>query len=50
VHPWDIHGAANAGMVTAWINRSGGTYPWHFRAPDVEIPRLSDLLARLGHR
>jgi len=24
VHPWDIHGAARAGLSTAWINRAGG--------------------------
>lgn len=24
VHPWDIDGAARAGMSTAWINRAGG--------------------------
>jgi hypothetical protein len=23
VHPWDIHGAAQAGMGTAWVNRTG---------------------------
>ncbi|MGB7450272.1 MAG: haloacid dehalogenase type II [Ornithinimicrobium sp.] len=50
VHPWDIHGAANAGMVTAWINRDGGTYPGHFAAPDLEISGLAELATRLGHR
>ncbi|MFI5085970.1 MAG: haloacid dehalogenase type II, partial [Actinomycetales bacterium] len=24
VHPWDIHGAAEAGLRTAWVNRNGG--------------------------
>ena len=27
VHPWDIDGASRAGLVTAWLNRSGGPYP-----------------------
>ncbi len=27
VHPWDIDGAARAGLATAWINRNGGVYP-----------------------
>jgi len=47
VHPWDIHGAANAGMVTAWINRGGGSYPEHFTAPDIEVSGLHDLADRL---
>ncbi|MDP9889540.1 haloacid dehalogenase type II [Pseudarthrobacter enclensis] len=27
VHPWDIHGAARAGLRTAWLNRTAGSYP-----------------------
>jgi 2-haloacid dehalogenase len=34
VHPWDIHGAAEAGLQTAWMNRSGSAYPDYFTAPD----------------
>ena len=40
VHPWDVHGAARAGLVTAWVNRSGRSYPDIFRAPDVQGPNL----------
>lgn len=47
VHPWDIHGAAGAGMQTAWLNRSGGVYPRHFDAPDREAASLGDLAAKL---
>ncbi|HKJ10820.1 MAG TPA: haloacid dehalogenase type II [Ornithinimicrobium sp.] len=47
VHPWDIHGAAIAGMRTAWINRSGHTYPGYFTAPDIEVAALPDLASRL---
>ncbi len=43
VHPWDIDGAARAGLATAWINRSGGPYPAYFTAPDVSPRSLVDL-------
>lgn len=49
VHPWDIHGAARAGLATAWINRTGASYPGHFRAPDHVVTDLRDLPAELGH-
>lgn len=48
VHPWDIHGAARAGLATAWINRSGGQYPAYFQAPDYTIPGLDQLAAALA--
>ena len=48
VHPWDIHGAARAGMRTAWLNRSGGSYPEHFQAPDVTVTTLTGLPAALA--
>jgi 2-haloacid dehalogenase len=48
VHPWDIHGAANAGMVTAWVNRAGNRYPEHFTTPDIEISTVAHLAHRLG--
>jgi 2-haloacid dehalogenase len=47
VHPWDIHGAARAGLHTAWLNRSGDTYPGYFARPDHTIAALTDLAARL---
>lgn len=40
VHPWDIHGAASAGLRTAWINRSGAVYPSCFQAPEIEAEHL----------
>lgn len=43
VHPWDIDGAARAGLATAWINRSGGPYPAYFRAPDLAARSLTEL-------
>jgi 2-haloacid dehalogenase len=48
VHPWDINGAAAAGLRTAWLNRSGGGYPSYFAAPDHTVGSLSELAARLG--
>lgn len=47
VHPWDIHGAARAGLSTAWLNRSGGPYPEYFAAPDITVSDLEDLAGAL---
>lgn len=44
VHPWDIHGAARAGLSTAWLNRNGTPYPSHFAAPTVTAATLTDLV------
>jgi len=48
VHPWDIHGAAQAGLGTAWINRTGAGYPAHFHAPDHTVSDLRELAGELG--
>lgn len=48
VHPWDIHGAAGAGLRTAWLNREGGTYPTHFAAPELSADSLQTLAADLA--
>ncbi|PVZ52705.1 haloacid dehalogenase type II [Arthrobacter sp. H-02-3] len=48
VHPWDIHGAARAGLHTAWLNRTGGSYPDHFEAPEFIITALTELPAALA--
>jgi 2-haloacid dehalogenase len=42
-HPWDIDGAARAGLRTAWVNRTGTDYPTSFRPADVTVPSLADL-------
>ena len=47
VHPWDIDGAARAGLQTAWINRTGASYPAHFSKPTIEVRSLLDLADRL---
>lgn len=50
-HPWDIHGAGRAGLVTAFVAR-GKPYPAAMMAPDITADDLAqaanDLLA--GHR
>lgn len=48
VHPWDVDGAARAGLGTAWVNRSGGPYPSYFRAPDLTARSMTDLAQQLG--
>ena len=47
VHPWDIEGASNAGLRTAWINRSGARYPSYFAQPDLEASSVLDLARQL---
>jgi len=47
VHPWDIHGAASAGLSTVWINRSGALYPGHFHTPTfvtITVGEIAGLL------
>jgi 2-haloacid dehalogenase len=44
VHPWDIDGAARAGLQTAWINRTGSPYPSYFTSPDQTVRTVSELL------
>ena len=48
VHPWDIDGAARAGLRTAWVNRTGRAYPPAFTAPEVVTDSLTGLAARLA--
>lgn len=45
-HPWDIDGAARAGLRTAWLNREENSYPSYFRTPEVEVRNLVEF-ARL---
>ncbi|NMH99139.1 haloacid dehalogenase type II [Pseudonocardia acidicola] len=48
VHPWDLNGAAHAGMRTAWINRSGGVYPGYLPSPTYTVTGLPELAAALA--
>lgn len=48
VHPWDIDGAARAGLRTGWVDRSGrGAYPAYLRAPELSAPSLAELAGDL---
>ncbi len=42
-HPWDIHGANQAGLASVWINRKGITYPNYFSPPTATITQFSEL-------
>ncbi|WP_086722963.1 haloacid dehalogenase type II [Streptomyces carpinensis] len=48
VHPWDVDGAARAGLRTAWLSRTPQPYPSAFRPADVAATGLRDLARRLG--
>src|SRR5437588_750560 len=48
VHPWDIDGAARAGMATAWLNRTGASYPEVFTPPSLTAASLAELAQQLG--
>lgn len=48
VHPWDIDGAARAGLRTCWINRSDVPYPGYFRPPDITVTALPELAGHLA--
>jgi 2-haloacid dehalogenase len=48
VHPWDIDGAARAGMRTAWIDRSSSPYPDYFTSPEITVSSVIDLADHLA--
>ena len=47
VHPWDVHGAASAGLRSAYVARTGSPYPDSMRSPELTVTSLTDLAARL---
>lgn len=47
VHPWDLHGAASAGLTTGWVDRVGTRYPAVFRVPTVQSTDLEGVVERL---
>ena len=47
VHPWDVLGARNAGLVTGWCNRDGRPVPAKFGKPDVTGKTLVDVVEGL---
>lgn len=48
VHPWDVDGAARAGLRTAWIDRTGGRYPAHLRPAELTATSVVDLARQFG--
>lgn len=49
-HPhFDVHGAREAGLRTAWVNRNGDDWPEDFAAPDAEVAHVGELEALLLH-
>jgi 2-haloacid dehalogenase len=51
VHPWDLHGAHQAGLRTGWLARQPTPYPDFFSAPDLQAPDLPTLARHIlaGH-
>lgn len=48
VHPWDLDGAAGAGLRTVWVDRTGSPWPDAFRAPDHRVAGLTGLVGVVG--
>jgi putative hydrolase of the HAD superfamily len=49
-HPlYDVHGAREAGLRTAWVNRDGNDWPGDYAVPDAEVAHVGELEALLGH-
>lgn len=48
VHPWDIDGAARAGMQTAWINRRNEPYPTYFTQPLRTVESVRELADQIA--
>lgn len=47
VHPWDVLGAAKAGLVTGWCNRGSAPFPPTMGRPDVTGANLVEVVDRL---
>ncbi|MBG6240187.1 2-haloacid dehalogenase [Mycetocola sp. CAN_C7] len=47
VHPWDLNGAARAGMSTAWVNRQQASFPPYFTEPTVVVSSIRELSEHL---
>ncbi|MGN6600150.1 MAG: haloacid dehalogenase type II [Actinomycetes bacterium] len=43
VHPWDLHGAARAGLATVYVDRDAHGYPDSFAAPTWTVSGLDEL-------
>lgn len=45
VHPWDVDGAARAGLATGFVDRNGARYPSWARTPTITATSLTGLAA-----
>lgn len=49
-HPlYDVHGASEAGLRTAWVNRHGDDWPVDYAEPDAQVTHVGELVELLGH-
>lgn len=46
-HDWDTHGALSAGMLAAYIDRSGAPYHPLYRRPDVYASSMSEVVDQI---
>ena len=46
-HDWDTHGAMTAGLLAAYIDRSGAPYHPLYRRPDVYASDMGDVVERI---
>jgi 2-haloacid dehalogenase len=46
-HDWDTHGALAAGLLAAYIDRSGSTYNPLYRRPDIFETSMTDIAERI---
>lgn len=46
-HPWDLAGAASAGITTAWVTHGAAAWPSVFPAPSVRGDTLAELARAL---
>ena len=49
-HDWDTHGALSAGMLAAYIDRSGAPYHPLYRRPDVFATSMDDVVEQIMAR
>lgn len=47
VHPWDLDGAARAGLTTVFVDRTGAPWPDVFRRPDHRVRTVGELVGTL---
>lgn len=47
-HPWDVHGAASAGAIAAWVQRGAGEPPPGMLPPAISGADLVEVVDRLA--